>query len=510
MKLDFIKNTKKGIVAGVIARVIALFFPFLNRTLFLMLLGPKYLGLNGLFASILGVLSLAELGFGTAIICSMYKPIADDDRELVCAYLNFYRTIYRWIGTAIFLIGLCLMPFLRQLVHGNLPPDVDLHILYLLHLINTSVSYFLFAYRGVIINAHQRPDVTTNIGTLISLMQYLAVFAVLALTRNYYLYVVTTIFFTVARNLLIMRASKRLFPEIAPRGELAKDRRRKVVTDVKAIFMHKIGTVISYSIDNVLLSAFIGLEAVATYGNYYYVYTAVAGIPSIVYASMTGGFGNKIHTETREENFQLLMRVYRMVGLVIIWCAGVMLALYQPFIKVWMGHRYATLALHFLTPALLVLYFYVNQSRQVLLTLKSAAGLWKEDQWKPVVGGAIKLGAGLSMIAWLPPEYKLDGVILSSLIGYILVQIPWESHVMFTKFFDRQQAKVYWRSQARFALLALGVCVVTWAGANAIPPGGMGTVILKGAVAAAISGTLLGVLFRRDLPILLEKMCGRR
>ena len=139
MKLDFIKNTKKGIVAGIIARVVALFFPFLNRTLFLMLLGPKYLGLNGLFASILGVLSLAELGFGTAIVCSMYKPIADDDRELVCSYLNFYRTIYRWIGTAIFLIGLCLMPFLRQLVHGNLPPDVDLHILYLLHLDRKSV-----------------------------------------------------------------------------------------------------------------------------------------------------------------------------------------------------------------------------------------------------------------------------------------------------------------------------------------------------------------------------------
>ncbi len=50
---------------------------------------------------------LAELGFGTAVICSMYKPIADDDRELVCAYLRFYRKIYRWVGTIIFFAGLC-------------------------------------------------------------------------------------------------------------------------------------------------------------------------------------------------------------------------------------------------------------------------------------------------------------------------------------------------------------------------------------------------------------------
>ena len=123
-------------------------FPFLNRTMFLWILGPQYLGLNGLFSAILGVLMLAELGFGTAVVCSMYKPVADDDYDLVCAYLRFYRTIYRWVGSVIFIAGLCLLPFLRKLVHGNLPPGIDLHILYLLHLVNTSLSYFLFAYRG--------------------------------------------------------------------------------------------------------------------------------------------------------------------------------------------------------------------------------------------------------------------------------------------------------------------------------------------------------------------------
>ena len=156
MKLDFARNTRKNIIAGVLNRGLALFFPFLNRTLFLWLLGPEYLGLNSLFSSILGVLMLAELGFGAAVVCSMYKPIADDDRELVCAYLNFYRSVYRRVGTVIFVGGLSLLPFLRKLVHGALPPDVDLQLLYLMHLANTSLSYFLFAHRGAVISAHQR------------------------------------------------------------------------------------------------------------------------------------------------------------------------------------------------------------------------------------------------------------------------------------------------------------------------------------------------------------------
>lgn len=208
MKLDFSKNTRRNVIAGAVNRGLGLLFPFLNRTLFLWLMGPAYLGLNGLFTSILGVLALAELGFGTAIICSMYKPIADDDQTLICAYLRFYRTVYRCIGSAIFLIGLVLLPFLRRLVHGDLPPDVDLHILYLLYLTNTAVSYFLFAYRGAVLSAHHRNDVLTNIRTVLSGAQYLTVFLILILTRNYYLYVITTVVFTVIQNLLIMRESK--------------------------------------------------------------------------------------------------------------------------------------------------------------------------------------------------------------------------------------------------------------------------------------------------------------
>ena len=134
-------------LAGLLFSGIRLVFPFLNRTLFLWLLGPEFLGLNGLFTSILGVLSLAELGFGRAVICSMYKPVADGDRVLLRAYLRFYRTLYRTVGLAVFGVGLCLAPFLRQLIHGDIPAGLNLYILYFAHLFNTAASYFFFAYR---------------------------------------------------------------------------------------------------------------------------------------------------------------------------------------------------------------------------------------------------------------------------------------------------------------------------------------------------------------------------
>ncbi|MBQ9500955.1 MAG: hypothetical protein IJU70_02235 [Lentisphaeria bacterium] len=498
MKLSLTVNLKRNIFAAAVNSGVKLLFPFLNRTLFLWLLGPAYLGLNGLFGSILGVLMLAELGFGTAVVCSMYKPVADDDKPLLCAYLKFYRTVYRLVGGFIFVAGLALLPFLRSLVHGKIPADVNLHLLYLIHLLNTSLSYFLFAYRGSVLSAYHRHDVSTNIRTMVSIVQYIAVFVVLLVTRNYYFYVLTTVFFTVVQNLLILHESVRLFPEIRPCGTLPKHLRHQVMSDVGSIFLHKVGGVISYSTSNLVISAFLGLVAVAAYGNYYYVYTAVAGIVWIVYHSMTSGFGNRIHTESREKNFQLFMEFNRLVGIVIIWCAAMMAGLYQPFLREWMRGN-PNLMRHLLTPALMVTYFYVNQARQVLLTFKSAAALWHQDRWKPIVAGAVNLVLNISFVIYLPETYKLDGVIFASVFSLLLIQVPWETHVVFSAFFNSELAAKYWRFQLRSAMLAALLCIMTWGSTALIPVFGVKGLLVKGVVAAAFSGAFLLVFFRRTV-----------
>ena len=498
MKLPFMRNAKRNAIAALANNAVRLVFPFLNRTLFLWLLGPEYLGLNGLFGSVLGVLMLAELGFGTAVVCSMYKPGAENDRALLCAYLKFYRTVYRCVGTAIFAVGLALLPFLRNLVHGDVPPDVDLHILYIIHLVNTSASYFLFAYRGAVLNAHQRNDVVSNIRTAVSVAQYIAVFLILLVTRNYYHYVLATVAFTVVQNLLLVRSSRRLFPDIEPRGELPADQRRRVVSDVKSIFLHKVGGVISHSSDNLVISSMLGLVAVAAYGNYYYVVTSVAGLVSAICTSTQGGFGNRIYLETRRRNFELFMKTDRLAMTVVVWCAAMMCALYAPFIEIWTKGD-PTLERHALTPVLMVLYFLVNQSRQALLTFKAAASLWREDRMKPVVAGAVNLAVSIALVLLLPDDFKLDGVIFGTILSYAAVQVPWEAHVVFTKFFGRNESRAYWREQLRFAAIAIVLCAATWLAAFAVPLEGFAGLAAKGVASALVSCSIVGLIFRGDI-----------
>jgi len=509
MKLSFAKNTKRNLVAGFLNRSVGMVFPFLNRTLFLWLLGPEYLGLNGLFRSVLGVLSLAELGFGTAVVYAMYKPIAEDDREKVCAHLNFIRTAYRWIGLSVLAAGLALLPFLRRLVHGDPPAGLDLHVLYLIYLANATVSYFFFAYRNAVLSAHQRNDVTMHVNTLVQTVQYAAVFLVLLLTRDYYAYIATTVLFTVLGNVAVFRAAARLFPDIVPRGRLAAEERRKVVSDVKSIFLHKIGGIVSMSSDNIVISAFLGLAAVAAYGNYYYVMTTAASFVSIAYLFTQGGFGNKIHTESKEANFDLFMRMNRLTLVASAWCAAMMASLYQPFISIWTKGDPAMLR-HALTPALMVFHFYATQSRQTLIVFKSAAGVWKQDRWKPLVGGLANIGLNLAFVTWLPDAYKLDGVIFSTTLSYLAIEQPWESRALFSSYFGARFVRPYWAAQLRLALFAAFLCAATWGVARLVPAGGPAGFVLRGCVAAAVSGGLAVAFHFRDVRDAIAVVRSRR
>lgn len=88
MKLARAKNATRNILWGIIQKLRSL-APFITRTLFIYTLGIEYLGLNGLFGSVLSVLNLAELGVGNAMIFSMYKAIAEDDEKKSAHFSNY-------------------------------------------------------------------------------------------------------------------------------------------------------------------------------------------------------------------------------------------------------------------------------------------------------------------------------------------------------------------------------------------------------------------------------------
>ena len=134
------KNVIRNIRWGIMQRAVGIVLPFIVRTILIYSLGASYAGLNGLFSSVLSVLSLAELGVSNAITYSMYKPISEGDTDHICALLNVYRRAYRIIGTVILSMGLALLPFLRYLIHGSTPDAINIYLLFCIYLLNGNID----------------------------------------------------------------------------------------------------------------------------------------------------------------------------------------------------------------------------------------------------------------------------------------------------------------------------------------------------------------------------------
>ena len=184
MKLERTKNAARNIAFDGIMEMVNMLFPFVIRSVMLHFLGTEYLGLNGLFKSLLMFLNLAELGVGSAMVYSMYKPIAEDDTPTICALLRLYRTLYRIIGLAIAVVGICLIPVLRSFIKDDLPAGMNLYVLYLMNLGNTVLTYWLFAYRSSLLQAHQRRDVISKVTLAVRVSEYILTILILVFTQN--------------------------------------------------------------------------------------------------------------------------------------------------------------------------------------------------------------------------------------------------------------------------------------------------------------------------------------
>ena len=210
IKLSRTKNAVRNIYSGMFNKIFTIFFPFLIRTVLIKKIGIEYAGPNSLFSSILQVLNLTELGFASAVVYSMYKPIAEDDKDTICALLNFYKRVYFIIGLVILALGTAVMPFLPHLIKGNIPQDINIYVLYSIYLVNTSLSYLLFGYKNSLLNAHQRRDVISNILTITQGLMNICQLLILVTIKNYYLYVLMMPIFTVLNNVMVGIETKRI------------------------------------------------------------------------------------------------------------------------------------------------------------------------------------------------------------------------------------------------------------------------------------------------------------
>lgn len=450
---------KKNIFFGYIGTIISSIVLMVCRTVFVYKLGEEYLGVSGLFSNVLGVLSFTELGIGSAITFSLYKPIAENDNEKIKSLLQLFKKAYRIVALIVASVGICLIPFLSYLVKTSIPL-AQIRIYYCIFLFNTVVSY-LVTYKTSYVSALQKEYIITNINTVGTIITSIIQILILLAGGDYLSYLLIVTFVEFLQRIVTVLYINKKFPIVAEKNIKPLDERTKfdIWRNVKALIIHKIGDVSVHQTDNIIVSAFVSTSAVGLLSSYTTIQGLISAFTDRFFGSFTASFGNLI----AKENVDKRKSIYDTFDLLGFWINGFVLisfvTLSQPFITLWLGER---LLVDNLTMFLFFFSEYLAGMSFVPYSFNVAAGKFNEDKWVAFVQAIVNLVVSIVAVK----IFGLPGIYVGTIVSRLIVCIS-KPYVVYKYVLEDNVLKYFFRLLKRTSLVIV-ICVVLWNLKNAI------------------------------------------
>lgn len=450
------KRTGKSFVnvmTSVLTNAVILVTAFVVQKVLIETMGSDYNGINGLFGSIISMMSLADLGIGTAIIYHMYRPVAEKDWQKINSLLRFYKRCYIGISGVVLLIGAVVGLFLPLLVGDVDIPD-SVYLIYTLFLADCLCSYFL-AYKKSLLYADLMNYIPDAIYFAVYLVQNALQIYVLITFRNFILFLVVKSLGKCVSNLLISLYISRKYPRIGDRHikPVEREIRQDIVTKVKGLLCHKLGKILVTGSDSIVLTGLLGIGAMSLYTNYHLIIGGITALLNRIFETLTNSVGNFLLDSEQERRED----IYRKIDFMNFWCFGCvaagMYAVLQPLITLWLGE---TFLLDKAVVFVLVVNFYLEGMRASVNTFKEAAGIFHEDRRIPIIEALVNLAVSVVLAKLLGIAGVFLGTIISTSVVYLYSYPKYVCKPLFGMSYGQYVGRT-----ARHLLVLLGILGVT-------------------------------------------------
>lgn len=484
-----LENSARNIKAAWLWQLIHIFCQFATRTAIIKVLTIEYVGLSGLFSNVLTMLSLAELGVGEAIVFSLYGPIARREQQVISSIMKFYQNVYIFVGIFIASVGYLLTPYLSFFIK-DMPENIpNLELIYLLFVANSAISYF-FSYKGTFITANQNNHIVViNNGVTEVAMTVVQIIS-LVITKNYIVYLVISVVFVLLRNIIITLIANSKYPYLREKTDkkVPKDIYNSIIKNTSAMILHKIGSIVVFATDNLIISKFVGLVSVGLYTNYHVITNAVAVFINKLFNAMAASVGNlavEVDVDRQE-------RVFNSMNFLNFWLyvfsCCCLFNLINPFIEViWLGEEYLfneTIVL------LIVVKIYITGMRASVQTFKNAKGLYWQNRFMPLGESIINLVASVCLV------YKFDvaGVLLGTIISSVCTCVWIEPKVLYKHGFNKSPLSYYLRYIKYLATFTL-IMLITYGCNSLFESDNMLTFIAKCIINVIVPNILMIIIY---------------
>lgn len=416
-----LKNARVNLVFYFVFIVLS----FFSRKIFLECLGSEFLGLSGTLGNILGFLSLAEMGVGTAVAYTLYKPLNDNNHDEIENIVSVFGYLYRKIGIIVLLGAIIVSLFIPLIFKSE---DFSYGVIYYVFfsiVLSSLLGYFI-NYRQILLTADQKGYVVTAYLQTASVCKILIQMVSVYYWSNYYLWTTIEILFGILACIILNLKIDKEYPWLnvsVKRGKLEYSNYKEITKKTKQIFVHKIAAFVLNQSDQILIFAFVSLKMVAYYGNYTLIATRISQLFATALDSMGAGVGNLI----AEGNKEKIKNVFWELISVRYWVAGVLcFGLYtciEPFITVWLGEQYI---LSHAVLILLLVNIFITQTRGVVDMFISGYGLFS-DTWAPIVEASINIVITVITASY----YGISGILLGKIVSMMIIVVIWKPFFLF-------------------------------------------------------------------------------
>lgn len=430
------KKSLLNVFVGIAFKIAILVVTILARRYLIRIAGNEANGVIALFTSIISFLSITELGVGSAITFCMYKPIVEGDDKKVAALYNLFKKCYLVFAAIVLVVGLALTPLTGYLAK-DYSLNYNLYLLYIIQLVSTVVTYFGMANISLI-NAYKNNYITTTINSIFILLKLVLQIVILFVTKSLYYYMGIVILTEAIQVVVIFLYTRKKYPKILSLGleRIDNETKTSVVKNVKALFLHKVGAIFVNTIDNVVISAILGVVILGYYSNYLTIATSLTSIIVLVFHQLISVVGHA-YQKNNPENYHRYFKFFYLLNYFIASFAFICyFACISPFINFFFGE-----GLLFEDAALFVITIncFIQYMEQAVRLFKDSAGLFYNDRYKSIFEAILNLALSIAFVYWI----GVVGVIVGTIITNVLICHIVEPYVLYKHAFKSKPTRYF-------------------------------------------------------------------
>lgn len=432
---------------NVIFYVFNIFLAFFSRKIFLVHLGTEFLGLTGTLGDIFNIMNITELGIGTAVGVTLYKPLYAENRESINDIISVFGYLYSKVGKIIACVGIGIS-ILFPLIFGKAAISIWLiYLMFFSMLYGSLIGYFV-NYRQIILSASQKNYVIAwRYNTAVSI-KIIAQIGVSLLPYNYIWWILMEFITVSVYSLILNRAIKKHFPWLKTsitEGKRKFKEYKYLWTKTKQVFVLKLSHIIFTGSINIFISIFASISSVALYGNYNMIMFKITGFIDSIFTGMEASVGNLIAEGNMQRIFTVFFELLCIRYFLASLCSISLFFIVPRIIIIWLGSQYI---LPTLLLSLMSIHIFIQQARLTVDNFKNGYGLY-QDVWAPIAE-VVMCVIGASIFGYL---YKLPGILCGFIIGELLIKMIWKPYYLFKKGFNCSVSKLYWPKVAKYLVI---------------------------------------------------------